>query len=70
MGKERLKRSLAHNGKEFVETSYRISEVGWIDPELDDVLKRIHRRIAAVTGLDLRSAEQLQISNCKFSDET
>lgn len=42
---DKLKRAVAWTGGEFQEVNYRISTAAWLEPNADDVLKRIHLRM-------------------------
>ncbi|KAK3708857.1 hypothetical protein QZH41_016282, partial [Actinostola sp. cb2023] len=42
---------------------YRISKSGWITDEEDVTVRRISERVGAVTGLNMTTAEQLQVVN-------
>jgi len=42
---------------------YRVSKSAWLDPDQYSVVGDLKVRAQAVTGLDLKSAEQLQIAN-------
>ncbi|KAL3876586.1 hypothetical protein ACJMK2_034417 [Sinanodonta woodiana] len=61
----KLGRATVHNvvtGK--LETAnYRISKSAWLRSEDHPVIERFNRRIQAITGLDVETAEELQIAN-------
>ncbi|XP_071488036.1 prolyl 4-hydroxylase subunit alpha-1-like isoform X3 [Diadema antillarum] len=42
---------------------YRISKSAWLRPEEDAIIRRIRRRVAAYSGLELETAEDLQVVN-------
>ena len=58
-----LERSVASVGTEYMPVDFRVSSVAWLKPNHTTVIEQIHRRINAATGLDLYSAEELQVSN-------
>lgn len=64
-GQKKLARAVAWTDGEFKPVEFRISTAAWLEPDHDAMLAKIHTRIAAATQLNLTSAEQLQISNCK-----
>lgn len=65
LSEPRLKRATVQNyftGK--LETAkYRISKSAWLTNRDHDVVNRISRRIQAVTGLEMSTAEELQVVN-------
>uniref|UniRef100_A0A4W3JH91 procollagen-proline 4-dioxygenase n=1 Tax=Callorhinchus milii TaxID=7868 RepID=A0A4W3JH91_CALMI len=65
LAKPRLARATVKNSVTGVlETaSYRISQSAWLDDAEDPVIVRINQRIADITGLDVETAELLQVAN-------
>lgn len=61
----RLNRATVQNSKtgELETAHYRISKSAWLRGEDDPVVKKLNERMQAVTGLDLETAEELQIAN-------
>lgn len=60
-----LKRSEAYNlntGK-LEAVAYRISESTWLHESASDAVKTLNKRAEAVTGLDVSTAEDLQVAN-------
>ena len=41
----------------------RISKTAWIKREEDDAIENIYKRVGAVTGLNMETSEELQVSN-------
>lgn len=62
----RMTRSTTYNGSVLKPSDYRISQVAWLRPDTDDTILAIHRRIRLATGIDINTAEDLQVSNCEF----
>ncbi|NWR86231.1 P4HA3 hydroxylase, partial [Furnarius figulus] len=60
-----LQRSVVASGEKQQKAEYRISKSAWLKDTADPVVRALDRRIAAVTGLDLRPpyAEYLQVVN-------
>ncbi|NXC99889.1 P4HA3 hydroxylase, partial [Certhia familiaris] len=60
-----LQRSVVASGEKQQKAEYRISKSAWLKDTADPVVRALERRIAAVTGLDLRPpyAEYLQVVN-------
>ncbi|NXP28814.1 P4HA3 hydroxylase, partial [Scytalopus superciliaris] len=60
-----LQRSVVASGEKQQKAEYRISKSAWLKDTADPVVRAVDRRIAAVTGLDLRPpyAEYLQVVN-------
>ncbi|NWU06808.1 P4HA3 hydroxylase, partial [Cephalopterus ornatus] len=60
-----LQRSVVASGEKQQKAEYRISQSAWLKDTADPVVRALDRRIAAVTGLDLRPpyAEYLQVVN-------
>ncbi|EDO36288.1 predicted protein, partial [Nematostella vectensis] len=42
---------------------YRVSKSAWLEDHLDETIATVNKRIAMVTGLDVQTAEKLQIAN-------
>ncbi|XP_055875548.1 prolyl 4-hydroxylase subunit alpha-1-like isoform X2 [Biomphalaria glabrata] len=61
----RLNRATVQNSKTgALETAnYRISKSAWLRGEEHPVVERLNQRMEAITGLDLNTAEELQIAN-------
>lgn len=61
----KLGRATVHNAKtgKLEHATYRISKSAWLKPDDDLVIYRVNSRIGAVTGLDMNTAEDLQIAN-------
>ncbi|XP_047740671.1 prolyl 4-hydroxylase subunit alpha-1 [Hyalella azteca] len=61
----RFKRATVQNYKTgALETaSYRISKSAWLKEEDDNTVARVNRRIASITGLEMSTAEELQVAN-------
>ncbi|XP_019373271.1 PREDICTED: prolyl 4-hydroxylase subunit alpha-3 [Gavialis gangeticus] len=60
-----LQRSVVASGEKQQKAEYRISKSAWLKGTVDPVIVSLDRRIAAVTGLDIRPpyAEYLQVVN-------
>ncbi|KAK3598748.1 hypothetical protein CHS0354_028800 [Potamilus streckersoni] len=61
----KLGRATVHNvvtGKLEI-ANYRISKSAWLRAEDHPVIDRLNKRIQAITGLDVETAEELQIAN-------
>ncbi|NXF12516.1 P4HA3 hydroxylase, partial [Smithornis capensis] len=60
-----LQRSVVASGEKQQKAEYRISKSAWLKDTADPVVRALDRRIAAITGLDLRPpyAEYLQVVN-------
>ncbi|NXP77309.1 P4HA3 hydroxylase, partial [Ramphastos sulfuratus] len=60
-----LQRSVVASGEQQQEAEYRISKSAWLKATVDPVVVSLEKRIAALTGLDLRPpyAEHLQVVN-------
>uniref|UniRef100_A0A8C6ZRC5 Fe2OG dioxygenase domain-containing protein n=1 Tax=Nothoprocta perdicaria TaxID=30464 RepID=A0A8C6ZRC5_NOTPE len=61
----RLQRSVVASGEQQQAVEYRISKSAWLKDTADPAVAALERRIAAVTGLDVRApyAEYLQVVN-------
>ncbi|XP_067828556.1 prolyl 4-hydroxylase subunit alpha-1b isoform X4 [Heptranchias perlo] len=65
IAKPRLKRATVHDpvtGQLTVAT-YRVSKSAWLSGYEDPVINRINQRIEDLTGLDVSTAEELQVAN-------
>ncbi|XP_072347577.1 prolyl 4-hydroxylase subunit alpha-1b isoform X2 [Scyliorhinus torazame] len=65
LAKPRLKRATVHDpltGQLTVAT-YRVSKSAWLSGYEDPVIGRINQRIQDLTGLDVSTAEELQVAN-------
>ncbi|XP_072439602.1 prolyl 4-hydroxylase subunit alpha-1-like isoform X2 [Chiloscyllium punctatum] len=65
LAKPRLKRATVHDpvtGQLTVAT-YRVSKSAWLSGYEDPVISRINQRIQDLTGLDVSTAEELQVAN-------
>ncbi|XP_039751146.1 prolyl 4-hydroxylase subunit alpha-1 isoform X1 [Pararge aegeria] len=65
MAKPRFRRATVHDPKtgELVPANYRISKSGWLKDEESPMIARVSRRVADFTGLNMMSAEELQVVN-------
>ncbi|XP_069754215.1 prolyl 4-hydroxylase subunit alpha-2-like isoform X4 [Narcine bancroftii] len=65
IAKPRLARATVRNSVTGVlETAnYRISKSAWLDDDEDPVVHRVNQRIADITGLEVETAELLQVAN-------
>ena len=65
MAGPRLKRATVQNYKtgELETAQYRISKSAWLKDGEDEVIRRVNQRIAAITGLSIATAEELQVVN-------
>ena len=61
----RFKRATVQNYKtgDLETASYRISKTAWLKPEEDERIANIYQRVGAVTGLNMATSEELQVSN-------
>jgi prolyl 4-hydroxylase len=61
----RLNRATVQNSKtgELETANYRISKSAWLKGEEHQVVQKLNNRMAAITGLDMSTAEELQIAN-------
>ncbi|XP_030059303.1 prolyl 4-hydroxylase subunit alpha-1 isoform X1 [Microcaecilia unicolor] len=65
LAKPRLKRATVHDpmtGK-LTTAQYRVSKSAWLSSYEHPVIERINQRIQDLTGLDVSTAEELQIAN-------
>ncbi|XP_073949588.1 prolyl 4-hydroxylase subunit alpha-1 [Choristoneura fumiferana] len=65
MALPRFKRAVVHDPKtgELVKAHYRISKSSWLHDSESEVIARLSRRVADMTGLSMHSAEELQVVN-------
>ncbi|XP_078267867.1 prolyl 4-hydroxylase subunit alpha-2 isoform X1 [Rhinoraja longicauda] len=65
LAKPRLARATVRDPQTGILTvaHYRVSKSAWLDDEADPVVHRINQRIADITGLDVETAELLQVAN-------
>ncbi|XP_046656301.1 prolyl 4-hydroxylase subunit alpha-1-like [Daphnia pulicaria] len=65
MAKPRFKRATIRNSKtgELEPANYRISKSAWLKSEEHDHILKVTRRVGDVTGLDMATAEDLQVVN-------
>lgn len=61
----RFRRATVQNYKtgELETANYRISKTAWIKREEDKDIESIYRRVGDVTGLNMETSEELQVSN-------
>ncbi|XP_068706058.1 prolyl 4-hydroxylase subunit alpha-1-like [Montipora foliosa] len=61
----KLKRATVFNKQtgELENADYRVSKSAWLENTDDELIAKVNRRIGAVTGLDMSTAEPLQIAN-------
>ncbi|XP_032885765.1 prolyl 4-hydroxylase subunit alpha-2 isoform X3 [Amblyraja radiata] len=65
LAKPRLVRATVRDPKTGILTvaHYRVSKSAWLDDDEDPVVHRVNQRIADITGLDVETAELLQVAN-------
>nr|XP_039269091.1 prolyl 4-hydroxylase subunit alpha-1-like [Styela clava] len=65
MAKPRLNRATVQNPVTGIleHAHYRVSKSAWLDDHESDLVYKISKRISAITGLSMKSAEELQIAN-------
>ncbi|EFX85916.1 hypothetical protein DAPPUDRAFT_45616 [Daphnia pulex] len=65
MAKPRFKRATIRNSKtgELEPANYRISKSAWLKSEEHDHILKVTRRVGDITGLDMSTAEDLQVVN-------
>ncbi|XP_049867834.1 prolyl 4-hydroxylase subunit alpha-1 isoform X2 [Pectinophora gossypiella] len=65
LAKPRFKRAVVHDPKtgELVPAHYRISKSAWLRDEESSVIARVSQRVSDFTGLNMISAEELQVVN-------
>jgi prolyl 4-hydroxylase len=60
----RIKRSIAAvAGNKYQPTEFRISQNTWLEHDVDSTVSRLIRRMHDVTGLNMSTAESLQVAN-------
>jgi prolyl 4-hydroxylase len=61
----RFKRATVQNYKSGnLETaSYRISKTAWLRREEDEIIEKIYQRVGDLSGLNMETSEELQVSN-------
>ncbi|XP_076051189.1 prolyl 4-hydroxylase subunit alpha-1 [Oratosquilla oratoria] len=61
----RFRRATVQNYKtgELETASYRISKSSWLKEEESEVVATVNKRISALTGLNMETAEELQVAN-------
>ncbi|XP_072120170.1 prolyl 4-hydroxylase subunit alpha-2-like isoform X1 [Mobula birostris] len=65
LAKPRLARATVRDPKTGVLTvaHYRVSKSAWLDDDVDPVVHRVNQRVADITGLEVETAELLQVAN-------
>uniref|UniRef100_UPI00398EDF6A prolyl 4-hydroxylase subunit alpha-2-like isoform X2 n=1 Tax=Pristiophorus japonicus TaxID=55135 RepID=UPI00398EDF6A len=65
IAKPRLARATVRDPKtgDLTVANYRVSKSAWVDDDEDLVVNRITRRIGDITGLEMETAELLQVAN-------
>ncbi|XP_030066957.1 prolyl 4-hydroxylase subunit alpha-2 isoform X3 [Microcaecilia unicolor] len=65
LAKPKLARATVRDPKTGVLTvaSYRVSKSAWLEEDDDSVIARVNRRMQAITGLSVDTAELLQVAN-------
>ncbi|XP_056091121.1 prolyl 4-hydroxylase subunit alpha-1b isoform X2 [Rhinichthys klamathensis goyatoka] len=65
MAKPRLKRATVHdpNTGKLTTAQYRVSKSAWLSGYEHSTIERINQRIEDVTGLEMDTAEELQVAN-------
>ncbi|XP_067852162.1 prolyl 4-hydroxylase subunit alpha-2-like isoform X1 [Heptranchias perlo] len=65
LSKPRLARATVRDPKTGVLTvaNYRVSKSAWLEDDEDPVVNRVNRRIGDITGLEMETAELLQVAN-------
>ena len=60
-----LSRATVHDPKtgKLVYADYRVSKSAWLAPEMDEVVYNVIEKVGAITGLDMRYSENLQVAN-------
>jgi prolyl 4-hydroxylase len=48
---------------ELETANYRISKTAWLKRSDHEVVEKIYQRVAAVTGLNMETSEELQVAN-------
>uniref|UniRef100_UPI00358E9E64 prolyl 4-hydroxylase subunit alpha-1-like n=1 Tax=Myxine glutinosa TaxID=7769 RepID=UPI00358E9E64 len=65
LAKPRLNRATVHDPLtgELTVAQYRVSKSAWLREEHDWIVKKLNRRIETITGLNVDTAEELQVAN-------
>ncbi|TRY99960.1 hypothetical protein DNTS_033978 [Danionella cerebrum] len=65
LAKPRLKRATVHDPQtgKLTTAQYRVSKSAWLAAYEHPVVDRINQRIQDITGLDVKTAEELQVAN-------
>ncbi|XP_075205056.1 LOW QUALITY PROTEIN: prolyl 4-hydroxylase subunit alpha-1 [Anomaloglossus baeobatrachus] len=65
LAKPRLRRATVHDPLtgQLTTAQYRVSKSAWLSSYEDPVIARINARIQELTGLDMSTAEELQVAN-------
>ncbi|XP_063046589.1 prolyl 4-hydroxylase subunit alpha-1a [Engraulis encrasicolus] len=65
LAKPRLRRATVHNPEtgELTTAHYRVSKSAWLTEQDHPVVDRINQRIEDITGLEISTAEELQVAN-------
>uniref|UniRef100_A0A3B3UAG4 Prolyl 4-hydroxylase subunit alpha-1 n=1 Tax=Poecilia latipinna TaxID=48699 RepID=A0A3B3UAG4_9TELE len=65
LAKPRLRRATVHDPQtgKLTTAQYRVSKSAWLTGYEDPVIERINERIEAITGLEMDTAEELQVAN-------
>ncbi|XP_030642153.1 prolyl 4-hydroxylase subunit alpha-1b isoform X2 [Chanos chanos] len=65
LAKPRLRRATVHDPitGELTTAQYRVSKSAWLSGYEDPVIERINQRIEDLTGLEMDTAEELQVAN-------
>ncbi|XP_065109681.1 prolyl 4-hydroxylase subunit alpha-1a isoform X2 [Paramisgurnus dabryanus] len=65
LAKPRLKRATVHDPQtgKLTTAQYRVSKSAWLAAYEHPVVDRINQRIEDITGLDVKTAEELQVAN-------
>ncbi|XP_069609436.1 prolyl 4-hydroxylase subunit alpha-1 isoform X4 [Ranitomeya imitator] len=65
LAKPRLRRATVHDPLtgQLTTAQYRVSKSAWLSSYEDPVIARINSRIQELTGLDMSTAEELQVAN-------
>ncbi|MEQ2262616.1 Prolyl 4-hydroxylase subunit alpha-1 [Xenotaenia resolanae] len=65
LAKPRLRRATVHDPQtgKLTTAQYRVSKSAWLTADEDPVIERINERIEDITGLEMDTAEELQVAN-------
>ncbi|XP_032409550.1 prolyl 4-hydroxylase subunit alpha-1b isoform X2 [Xiphophorus hellerii] len=65
LAKPRLRRATVHDPQtgKLTTAQYRVSKSAWLTGYEDPVIERINERIEGITGLEVDTAEELQVAN-------